>query len=291
MDIRPECVPCLMTRVLFQAKLADNGTEFSALSAAMNTYAKKFKEGKNSAAVATEVHRSAYSAMCVKDPYLALKKRSDEVASKHVGIAEDAINTSKDRFRTAVLMSAIGNIMDFGSGIAIDHPDMFRDEFDRMVAQGIGSDDTEKMLKELKGSKRIVYLFDNCGETYFDILLIKEIRRMGVNVTGVVRGEAILNDVTMEDAERIGLRKEVDELLSTSQFAIGMDIEKIGNDLKNALKNADMIIAKGMANYESLSDQQMNIPVVHILRSKCRPVADSLNVPVDINVVRFVGGN
>ena len=288
MEIRPECVPCLMTRVLFQARLADNGREYEALSAALKAYGKEFGKGRNSADVATEVHRQAYSAMGVKDPYLALKIRSDEVAEGYLEMAEGLVNDSDNRFRTAVLISAIGNIMDFGSGIAIDHPDDFNREFSKLFDQGIDSDDTDEMLSVLKDSESVIYLFDNCGESQLDKVLIREIRKLGVRVVGVVRGEPILNDVTGEDAERIGLNKELDRMLTTSQFAIGLDLNKIGDDLKEEISKAGMIIAKGMANYESLSDQRVNIPIVHILRSKCVPVADSLGVRTDKNIVRLV---
>ena len=68
MDMRPECVPCLMKRVLFQAELANNGTEFAALKETMKVFSSEFEEGVNSAEVATKVHAAAYKAMNVKDP-------------------------------------------------------------------------------------------------------------------------------------------------------------------------------------------------------------------------------
>ena len=111
---------------------------------------------------------------------------------------------------------------------------------------------------------------------------------MGVKVTGVVRGEAILNDVTLEDAERIGLDKILDKLITTGTFAIGVDLSKAGEDLLSELSEVDLIISKGMANYESISDQKVNVPIVYILRTKCEPVAKSLGVPADINVVKMV---
>jgi len=289
MEIQPDCVPCLMTRVLFQARLVGNGCEFAALSSAMRTYAKEFAEGRNSAEVATEVHRSAYKAMGVSDPYKELKIRSDEVASEYVERAREMVRSSEDSFRTAVLWSIIGNVMDFGSGIAIDHPDDFRKKSDALLNQGISYDDTDQMKAILLKSKSVVYLFDNCGEVQFDKILIDEIRKIGVRVVGVVRGEPILNDVSKEDVERVGIDKHLDRVLSTSQFAIGLDLKKIDPDLKNEIEGAGMIISKGMANFEALSDQDAGIPIVYILRSKCVPVANALGVEIERNVVKFRG--
>ena len=288
MNIRPECVPCLMGRVLFQAKLVNNGTEFESVRAGLSAFSREFAPGRNSAEVATEVHRNAYKAMGVSDPYRELKERADKVAAGYVGRAEEFISSSENRIKAAALLAVIGNIMDFGAGLAIDYPEEFEGQFGRMVAQGIGSDDTDGMIAAVKKSRSVIYLFDNCGESLFDTLLIREIQALGVRVVGVVRGEPILNDVTMDDAKRTGLDKVPDLILTTGQFAIGIDLKKIGDELRDEMSKADLIIAKGMANYESLSYQKIDIPTVYMLRSKCVPVADSLGVAPDINVVRFV---
>ena len=81
----PDCVPCLMKRVLFQARLLDNGTEMAAVKAGLKTYAAGIDGADNSARLATQVHRAAYDAMGVEDPYLELKIRADRVAAEYVG--------------------------------------------------------------------------------------------------------------------------------------------------------------------------------------------------------------
>ena len=287
MKVTPDCVPCLMKRVLFQARLLDNGCESDAVAAALKVYAKEYQPGRNSAEVATEVHRAAYEVMKA-DPYYQMKLDADRIAGEFLDQVTTYVESSDDPFSAAIRVAVIGNIMDFGVGLAIERPEQFRDRFRALLNQGIGADDTEKLRKKLKESKSILYFFDNCGESQFDKLLIKEIQRMGVRVVGVVRGQAILNDVTLEDAERIGLDKILDRVVSTGIFAIGANLSKAGGDLKEELQRADLILAKGMANYESLSDQDAGIPKVFILRTKCEPVAKSLGVPPDINVVRYV---
>jgi hypothetical protein len=285
MYIKPECVPCLLNRVLFQAKLADNGTELRALNAAMGAFSDGLHENVNSAKMATDVHRAAYRAMNVDDPYTELKIRADEVAEEYMGDAEAYISSSGDRMRAAILVSAVGNIMDFGLKNAIDDPDEFRREFRRMLDQGIGHDETGKVKGLLSKAGTVIYIFDNCGESQLDKLLIREIRRNGTRVVGVVRGKPILNDVTTEDAERISLDKEVDAMYTTAEFRVGVDLGALDRGLKNEIASADLIIAKGMANFESLSDQDVPVPVAHILRSKCAPIAEALGVPVGVNVV------
>ncbi len=283
MKVTPDCVPCLMKRVLFQARLLDNGCESEAVGAALRTYAKEYVEGRNSAEVATEVHRSAYEVMGA-DPYVGIKLDADRIAGEYLDQVTEYVDSSDDRLSAAVRVAVVGNIMDFG--VSLTSPEEFRTVFEGLLEQGIGSDDTERMRVLLSQSRSVLYFFDNCGESQFDKLLIREIQRMGVRVVGVVRGERILNDVTMEDAERIGLDDILDRIVSTGTFAIGAVLSKAKDDLKEELDRADVMICKGMANYESLSDQDAGMPKVFILRTKCGPVARSLGVPENINVVR-----
>ena len=285
MQITPDCVPCLMKRILFQARLLDNGCEAEAVGAALRAYAKEYAPGRNSAEVATEVHRAAYGVMKA-DPYLQMKLDSDRIAGGYLEKVTGYVESAEDPFKAAVMVSVIGNIMDFGTPHAISGPEEFDSRFSEMMEQGIGSDDTDRFRELLAKSRGILYFFDNCGESQFDKLLIRQIRKMGVRVVGVVRGERILNDVTLEDALRVGLDKELDRIVTTGEFRIGAVLSKAGDDLKEELGKADLIVAKGMANYESLSDQDASILKVHILRTKCGAVARSLKVPEDINVVR-----
>ncbi len=283
MKLTPDCVPCLMKRVLFQARLLENGCESEAVGAALRAYAKEYAVGRNSAEVATEVHRSAYEVMGA-DPYIKIKLDADRIAEEYLDQVMGYVDSAEDRFSAAVRVAVIGNIMDFG--VSLSSPEEFHAVFKKLLDQGIGSDDTARMKELLTDSKSVLYFFDNCGESQFDKLLIREIQRMGVRVVGVVRGERILNDVTMEDAERIGLDKILDRTVSTGTFAVGAVLSKAKDDLKEELDRADMMICKGMANYESLSDQDAGMPKVFILRTKCGPVARSLGVPENINVVR-----
>ena len=287
MQIAPDCVPCLLKKVVFQARLLCNGCETDAVGAALDAFAKEFDPKRNSAEIATEVHRAAYAVMNA-DPYHDMKLESDAIAERNLPEVERFVESSDDPFRAAIMAAVIGNIMDFGTPLAIDSPDKFESVFRQLLAQGIGSDQTDGFVELLEKADSIMYFFDNCGESQFDKLLIRRIRAKGKRVVGVVRGEAILNDVTYEDAVRIGMDREVDKLISTGAFMIGVNLRLAGNELKDEIARTDLIIAKGMANYESMSDQDFGVPKVHILRTKCSAVARSLGVPENVNVVRIL---
>ncbi len=283
-----DCAPCLLKRVLFQSRLIGDENEFRTMQSAMGVYAENFREGACSAEVATLVHAAAYESMGSPDPYLQLKIDADRVASEFVSEAERFIDDSDDRFAAAVRVCIVGNIMDFGSGIAIDRPEEFRRVFSDLLAEGIGSDDTGKLRALVERSETVLYAFDNCGEVMFDKLLIREMRAMGKRVVCIVRGKPVLNDVAYDDAIRAGIDKAADRIVSTGAFAIGFPREVCDPGLAEELPRAGVLIAKGMANYESLSEMDFGVPVAFLLRAKCAPVSRNLGVPVGTNVVRVI---
>ncbi len=288
MRFTADCAPCLMRRVLFQSRLEGGGLEFEAVKAAVDVLSDRMADGTTSVDIATDVHRRAYQAIGSDDPYRDIKVRADTVAEPYVDMLEAAVERSDDPLRSAIVAAVVGNIMDFGGGSAISDPDEFMGVFDGMVAQGLGCDDTDVLRELLERVPGVVYMFDNCGESQLDKVLIRQLRRMGKRVVGVVRGAPILNDVTEEDALRIGLDREMDRLLTTGKFYVGIDWDDIPAELEKEIRGCGLIIAKGMANYEATSDRRLPVPIVHILRTKCMPVASSLGVPENINVVRVI---
>lgn len=287
MEITADCIPCLMKRALFQSRLIDAGADFRSTEAALKAFAENIAPGKKSVDVATEVHRASYAAIGSDDPYLDLKVRADEVAERFMERASALVEASDNPLRTAIELSVVGNIMDFGSGIAIDDPSEFENMFDDLVAQGLGVDDSDKLAEILKGDGSVIYIFDNCGESQLDRILIRYLRSTGKRIVGVVRGRPILNDVTVDDAVRSGLSEDLDAMMTTGKFYVGIDWADLPPDLSREIEGSDVIIAKGMANYESLSDEALPIPIMHILRSKCVAVANSMGVPVETNVARI----
>ena len=277
-----------MRRVLFQSRLDGRGLEFDAVKASVDVLSERMRDDIPSVGIATEVHRRAYAAIGSDDPYRDIKVRADEVAEGYVDMLDRAVLGSDDPLRAAITAAVVGNIMDFGAGSAISDPDEFMGVFDGMMAQGLGCDDTDLLRAKLDEVPGVVYMFDNCGESQLDKVLIRQLRRMGKRVVGVVRGAPILNDVTEEDARRIGLDCELDRLLTTGKFYIGIDWDDYPAELEEEICGCGLIIAKGMANYEATSDRRLPVPIVHILRTKCRPVASSLGVPENINVVRLI---
>jgi damage-control phosphatase, subfamily I len=286
MQIAADCVPCLLNRVIFETELVDPSLKDKAMAVAVKILAEGFRPGANSASVATKVHRAVYDTIGSADPYSELKESANMIARSLYPRAEAYVNSSNDRLEAACLMSIIGNVLDFGLGIGYDEPEDLSRKFDSLVSQGLGVNDVDKMRKVLVKGSSVVYLMDNCGEIVLDRLLVSELRSMGVRVVGVVKGEPILTDVTEADLRTTGMDQVFDACMTTGSFAIGIDIGQIGQSLRREMEQADLIISKGMANFESLSDQTFP-RIAYLMRTKCQPVADTIGAGKDQNVVKL----
>lgn len=285
MRMRHECVPCLLNRVIYEAGLVDPKFSEKAVKEALNILSKDYSYNANSILVATKVHRRVYEVIGNPDPYREIKERSNRIALSLVPKAEKFINNFKDKLKAAVICSIVGNVFDFGIKSSIVAPEKLSDDFEKMCESGLDVDDTEKIKKYLKKNSRVLFFTDNCGEIVFDKLLCRQLKEFGVELTIVVRESPIMNDATVEDAEKLDLKDAVDEIMHSSN-AVGIDFNEISDKLKNRIENADFIICKGMGMYEAFCEKEYR-PIVYLLRTKCRPVADDMGLPENISIAKL----
>ena len=282
----PECVPCLIRRVLFEAEEVDGSKSVEAVRNAAEMLGELFGEGVCSATVATQVHRKTYEILGTEDPYKKLKRKSNEIALELYPSAERFVKVSKNPLRDSFLCSVVGNVLDFGIGTGYDHPAKLKKEFRNLLSEGLGHDDTPRIRSILKKSKKVVYLGDNCGEIVFDRLALKELKKFPIDLTLVLKEEPILTDATKKDISGLGLEKLVDRVVEAPGFAVGLDLDSVKRPLARLFRDADLVIAKGMANFESLSETDI-APIAYLLRTKCAPVANAMGLKKDINAVKL----
>ncbi|MCX9009999.1 MAG: ARMT1-like domain-containing protein [Candidatus Methanoperedens sp.] len=283
MKIHPRCAPCLLSRVQFEAELSTNDVSLQkkAVLAGIEVLRKYLIDGAPATHISTKIHREAYRVLGDIDPYREKKQHSNEAAKKLLPAIRDFV-AEKDSFRRAVLASIIGNSFDFGVlGFDADR-EIAKETVMKQFERGLDVDDTDRMKSMLEN---VVYLTDNCGEIFFDTLLFEEIRKLSGRITLVVRGAPILNDVTMEEVEELGLDKKVDMVLTTGSNAIGVCLREAPPELVEALGSASLIISKGMANYETMSEYDFK-PIAYLLKTKCESVAEAMGLRRNMNVAR-----
>ncbi len=290
MKIQSECITCLLKRIIFEAELStdDPLLRLKTIQNSCKLLDELYNPNSSSADIATKVHRLAYETLGDDDPYLELKNQSNKIAQALVPRVNELIECSDDPLRITMLVSIIGNLMDFGISGASTHPEILSEVFEDTFAEDLGCDDTEEIKELLKNSKNVILFTDNCGEIVFDKILCRELKKFNpkIHLTIVVKGEPIISDATIKDAIELKFNEIVDEILNTGCFAIGLDFKKTPLELIKALEKADLIICKGMANYEAFSETNHR-PVAYLLRTKCTAIANSMELPLNINVVKL----
>jgi damage-control phosphatase, subfamily I len=290
MKINNECVPCLLKRIIFEAEQStkDKKLQTKIIKQVCNLLSDLYSPDACSAEIATKAHKLTYDLLTDKDPYKQLKKKSNEVASSLLPTVENLIKNSDDRLKTSMICSVIGNILDFGIEGGSKNPENLNKIFNTLYTEGLGYDDYLKVKNLLKKTQQLVFFTDNCGEIVFDKILCREIKHFNqsIRITLVVRGEPVISDATIEDAESLHFEDVVDDLLTTGCFAVGVDFQRLPGYVKKVLDTTDLILCKGMANYESFSETGYK-PVVYLLRTKCAPIASSMGLPLNVNAIKL----
>ena len=287
MKITSHCVPCLLRRAVFEASLVDDAKAQAVIREACKVLAEDYSEDKCSIEVSTKLHKRVLGILGTNDPYTDIKARCNTVALKLLPKAEQFVAQAEDKLHAAVVCAIAGNVLDFGIEGSAENPEVLEHKFDELCQEGLHVDDVDALKKYLNPGANILFFTDNCGEIIFDKLLLREIKKLGVHITLIVKGAPILNDATMEDVDKLGLEAEVDVVLTTNAYAVGVDFEKITPELQNKLDNVDIIISKGMGNFEAFSETDYK-PIAYLLRTKCPPVANALGLELNLNVAKLI---
>ncbi|WDV46280.1 ARMT1-like domain-containing protein [Clostridiaceae bacterium M8S5] len=274
MEIKYECLSCI-TRQL--TKLAvkltnDKNTQQDIIKYGLDVISNNYP---NSSApyITGLIYNYAKKITEIKDPYRDEKKKFNHIAEQLV--SELSLNTqienSESPVDTAIRLSIAGNIIDFGLGINVDELDV-RDSINHSLTTELFGGTSEDFLKATHNASNILFIGDNAGEIVFDKLLIERLPLH--KITYVVKGGPIVNDVTMEDATTVGMDKLV-KIIDSGASIQGIELSACSDDFLKSFKDADMIISKGQANFESLSCLD-NKTIFFLLRAKCQSVADEV---------------
>ena len=284
MKISYACVPCLLNRVLFETKLVVKEEEkiHFIMKKVLEKFAKIYDSKRSSAEIATEIHALAYE-LIGKDPYKNLKEESNRIALSILPKAKKIIEGSENELEKAILCSIVANSIDFGIEGSASSPSELFLKFEEYLNEGFYINDFEKMEKYLGGN--ILYFTDNCGEIVFDKIVCEKLKEYDASISLVCKKYPILTDATYEDAIKIGMQDIVDEILTTGKFSVGVDFSGISEKLKTKLREASLIICKGMANYEAFSETKYK-PIAYLMRVKCEPIAKSIGAKKSKNILK-----
>ena len=272
MKVSPECYDCLGRLICQAGKLATNDELLRqmAVEKATNVLDREFSSEQISIAIATKLHKIIRDVTGNPDPYRTVKEDelvvAGELFSKVKGHYKDTVNDY-------IKLAAVANAIDFFRSL-----DDVTEDIKKPVEFAI--DDSQRFEAELRKASKVLYLADNVGEIYFDLPLVKKMRQL-VDVKYVVKPSPVQNDATAEDVKEAGLEGEFGVVMTTGVASPGVILDLASNQFRQEFKAADLVFAKGMGNYESLSELPEEGKVFYCLMAKCRPVANSLGISLN----------
>lgn len=267
-----DCIPCILRQGLNTARLATDDPEVQ-----REILDRIMRELICTPLVGTPgdhsnvAYRVVREVTGVEDPYYELKRKYNRIALELYPRLKEIVASSEDPLHTAVKLAAAGNVIDLGIGVKFD----VEREVEDVLRAPFSVDHFPGFKEELERARKLIYIGDNAGEIVFDKVLIEEIRKGGCDVTFVVRGGPCINDALREDAEEVGM-EEVARVVDTGSDGIGIPWKDVSEEFREEFLEADLRIAKGQGNFETLSERQE--PVYFVLKAKCEAVARELGV-------------
>ncbi len=217
----------------------------------------------------------------INDIYTEVKRHFNDVMLQREDEIWEKIEQADDSLKLAIQYAMVGNYIDFGAMKNVDEV-YLSNLLDTAKEQNMDESQYESLKYDLEKGSKLVFLTDNCGEVVMDKLLMRVIQKKypQMQITAIVRGSDILNDATMEDAVQVGLQKVVKTIGNGNNIA-GTCLEELSREAREEIEEADVILAKGQGNYETLRGCGMN--VYYVFLCKCHMFAENFGVP------RFTG--
>ena len=271
MKIGLECIPCFVRQACEAVRLVtdDRKSRERILRQVVFRLANESFE-KTPPSIGGDVHRIVRRLSGESDPYVEIKKNSNVLAMSLMPSLKARIKSSPDPFETAVRLAIAGNIIDSGQGDHISE-EKLKETISECLDQPIRQDAINELREEIDKASNILYLADNAGEVFFDRLLIEELN--GCHITFVVRGSPIINDALRDDARMAGIDTLV-EVVDNGSDAPGTVVGECSEEFRSHFAEADLVIAKGQGNYETLSDERKIM--FFLLKAKCPVIANDI---------------
>lgn len=271
MKMNDQCLPCLVNQVVKIAHMTQVKNK-NELYQKIFAYMSQMDFDKTNPEIIGEIFRLLKKHTDCDDPYLDMRKYYNRLFLKHFSYFDSNIQSFEDAVKHAI----IANVIDF-TPVHQNVEDNIMNYFHSVNQLKMTINHIPQMIKSLQQSKTLLYLGDNCGEICFDFLLIKRIKEMNPNlhIYFGVRGAPVINDNIEEDAYEIGMDSYA-TIISNGDDSLGTILSRVSEEFLDIYQHADMIIAKGQANFESLSEDNKNI--YFLLMVKCQVIASYIGV-------------
>jgi len=265
-----DCIPCIVRQALDAARfVTDDETVHAKVLRQVLRATSEMDMSLAPPAMGHEIHRLIRRLTGEADPYLAVKQRYNRLALGLYPEMKARVEEAANALEMAARLAIAGNVIDFG--VASDVTESAIDEtIERAMTQPLRGN-VDRLRDAAAEAHDVLFLADNAGEIVFDRVLIETLPTEKVTVA--VKGGPVINDAGMDDARAAGLVGRV-AVIDTGSDAPGTLLETCSDAFRRRFDVAGMVIAKGQANYETLSDAGR--PVFFLLMAKCAVIARDL---------------
>jgi len=273
-----DCIPCFARQALEAARfVTDDPAVHEQIVRDVLRWAAEMDFAQCPPVVAQRIHRRLRELTGIYDPYRAVKDRFNRMTLDMLPGLSAKVREAADPLAIALRLAIAGNVIDLGVNGGITENEA------RQAVTGALNEpfhgDVEGFREAIHVANDVLYLADNAGEIVLDRLLIEQLP--AERMTLAVRGGPILNDATMADAEAAGLCDMV-KVIDNGSDAPGTVLSDCSEGFRRHFGSADLIIAKGQGNFETLSDEPANI--YFLFKAKCPVIADRVGLPVGTHV-------
>ena len=273
MLLETECVGCIINQSRRVANaIGASDALSSTLTSTVEAMSKNFSQEQNPPEVAADVYEKMALLANKTDLYDELKALSTKKALEFIPFLEEKLASSDNKLLTATKIAVAGNVIDLATQVEFD----LHEELEKIFETEFAHNDFALLQTRLKNAKTLLLIGDNVGEHIFDKLFIQTLSKLypQLHISYMVRGNPIINDVTMKEAKEAGF-DSVCELIDSGVNTPGFVYERATTQAKELFDASDVVITKGMGNYECLSDTHHK-DLCFLLKVKCDVVARSL---------------
>jgi uncharacterized protein with ATP-grasp and redox domains len=269
-----DCILGIVRDSFSMMEKADPSLMPQVMSIAGNILTNAFEKGWSSPVAANKILREVRQLSGVTDPYESFKKKEIDLARK---IFSQAKLLSGPDLRSRIVLSVLGNSLDF-----FTNPEEALLSLPNILQRGITfyHDDIDRFEQFIvKRPKNVLFFTDNSGEVFFDIPFFQFIRDQTEHTVLVVKGAPSLNDLTRVEIKKEKLEQYFINIEDTGIEGVGIDWDLTSQTFKDLVRSADLIVSKGMANFETVYPKKLSAHVFFLLKSKCRPIQDYIGAP------------
>ena len=283
MKVYYECGACFIRQAREAMDLAtdDDELKINIMNDIFKFLSENYNKNASGNKVGSALHRMIKEKTACEDPYIKEKALGNKIALEILEKVQELLKKDNS-LENYIKIAIVGNILDFGAlELDFNHQELIFDNLNKELA----INNIDELKEAISKHKELLYLVDNTGEIVFDKLLIEKLLSLGLDITVVVKEKPILNDACLEDAVAIGLDK-IAKITSLGTDSVGIIYEEASDDFKKIFDNADFIIAKGLGNYEGLTEINLeNKDVFCLLCAKCSAIAKDIGVEEKENVL------